>query len=200
MKKTIKLFSLDEKLYPNIDIEIEIIEDTADKIEDISDKKVFPAIKTATVQARPAVAGEEVDTRPRVEVDGKIYTFSETKKTVTEQEQNDGAMIVKNPDGEEYLIKSATIFKNKYEKTKSGYVAIDGVKKFVKSNGNYAIKTNWGAEQIVLAGSYFCVEDKSDIYGVTNIAFEKTYATDPQQIRVTAWKMDKIKESRKNIM
>ena len=196
MKKKITLYSLDEKKYPNIEIEVEVIEDTSKNIEKISEGKSFPAIKKATVQAREAKAGEVVDTRPRVEVDGKVYTFSETKRTITEKEESNGAMIVVNPDGEEYVINTATKFNAKYEETKKGFVAIDGVKHFVRSNGNYAIQTSWGEEQIVLKGSYFCVQDTADIYGVTNTAFDGTYATDPNQIRLVASKMEAIKKAR----
>ncbi len=196
MKKKVTLYSLDEKQYPNIEIEVEVIEDTAKEIEKISEGKSFPAIKKATIQARPAKTGEVVDTRPRVEVDGKIYILPETTRTVTEKEEVAGAMIVVNPDGEEYLIKTADQFHKKYEETSKGYVAIDGVKSFVKSNGNYAIQTSWGQEQIVLKGSYFCVQDTSDIYGVTNTAFDGTYATDPNQIRLVAMKMESIKQAR----
>ena len=196
MKKKVTLYSLDEKQYPNIEVEVEIIEDTSKDIEKISEGKPFPAIKKATVQARPAKAGEVVDTRPRVEVDGKVYTFSETKRTITEKEESNGAMIVVNPDGEEYVINTAAKFNAKYEETSQGFVAIDGVKSFVRSNGNYAIQTSWGEEQIVLKGSCFCVQDTSDIYGVTNTAFDGTYATDTNQIKLVAMEMEKIKKAR----
>ena len=178
MKKEITLYSLDKEIYPDTTVEVEIIEDTYKSIEKICDNKIFPAIKSATVQARKAKAGEIVDTRPRVEVDGKIYTFSETKRTVTEAEEEKGAMIIINPDGEEYLINSKEKFDKKYKSTPEGYIAIDGIKHFSTSTGNYAIKTSWGEEQIVLNGSYFCVENITDIYGVTNTAFYETYTRD----------------------
>ena len=98
-------------------------------------------------------------------------------------------MVVVNPDGEEYVIASKAKFDAKYEKVGDGYVAIDGIKHFVRSNGNYAIQTSWGEEQIVLEGSYFCVQDTKDIYGVTNAAFEGTYTTDKEQILDTAEKV-----------
>ena len=196
MKKKITLYSLNEKEYPNIEIEVEVIEETSTQIDKLTEGKPFPAIKKAVVQAREAKAGEVVDTRPRVEVDGKIYTFSETKRTITEKEQQNGAMIVVNPDGEEYVIGSSAKFGAKYEKTSKGYVAIDGVKSFVRSNGNYSIKTSWGEEQIVLKGSCFCVQDQSDIYGVTNTAFDGTYETDPTKIDAIAMKMEDIKKAR----
>ena len=196
MKKKVTLYSLDEKSYPNIEIEVEVIEDTAKVIEQISEGQPVSAIKKAVVQARPAKAGELVDTRPRVEVEGKVYTFSETKRIVTEKEEKNGAMIVVNPDGEEYVINTAEKFNAKYEQTSKGYVAIDGAKLFVRSNGNYIIRTSWGEEQIVLKGSYFCVQDKSDIYGITNTAFEGTYTTDTNQIKLVEKLMEDIKTTR----
>ena len=54
----------------------------------------FPqkAKKTALVTARIGEIGEEVDTRPRVERNGKIYVISETKTKV----KTENSYIVKN--------------------------------------------------------------------------------------------------------
>ena len=57
--------------------------------------------KTARVSARLGKIGEEVDTRPRVRRDGKVYVIGETKGKV----KVEGSMIVQNPDGEEYIVK-----------------------------------------------------------------------------------------------
>ena len=195
MKRKITLYSLDVKSYPNIEVEVEVIEDSAKNIARMSDGQPFFAIKSAVVQARPAKAGEIVDTRPRVEFDGRQYTLSETLKTVTPEQERAGAMIVTNPDGEEYLIRTAEKFESKYEKTPEGYVAIDNAKLFVRSNGNYAVPC-WGSEQVVLKGSYFCVQDKSDIYGITNMAFNSTYVTDEKQIQKVEEKIQEIKVQR----
>ncbi len=196
MKKNITLFSLNENFYPNIDVEVQVIEDVASNINNMTCGTPFLAIKRAIVSARPANAGETVDTRPRVEVDGNLYTFSETTKTVSNEEEQNGAMIVVNPDGEEYVINSFKKFNTKYEKMANGYIAIDGMKLFARSNGNYAIKTSWGEEQIVLKGSYFCIQDHQDIYGVTNIAFDLTYTTDPKLVEQIEQTMQEIKNSR----
>lgn len=196
MTKKIKLYSLNNKEYPDIEIEVKVIENTSEKIKTMVDNKPFPAIKKATVQARKAKTGEVIDTRPRVEVNGKIYTFSETKRTITPQEEENGAVIVVNPDGEEYVIASKQKFNAKYQKTKDGYIAIDGVKHFIRSNDNYSIQTSWGEEQIVLKDSYFCVQDQNDIYGITNTAFDKTYTIDMEEIKQTASTMKKIKADR----
>ena len=128
MKRKITLYSLDVKSYPNIEVEVEVVEDSEKNIARMSDGQPFLAIKSAVVQARPARAGEIVDTRPRVEFDGRQYTLSETIKTVTPEQEQAGAMVVTNPDGEEYLIRTAEKFESRYEKTSEGYVAIDNAK------------------------------------------------------------------------
>ena len=196
MTKIVKLYSLNPEDYPNIDVEVEVIENTSENINNMILGEPFPAIKKAIVQARPAIAGEVVDTRPRVEVDGKIFTFSETKRTISPEEEQAGAIVVINPDGEEYVIKNREKFDAKYAKTQNGYIAIDGVKHFIRSNGNYSIKTSWGEEQIILKDSYFCIQDKNDIYAITNTAFDNTYTTDIQEIKNMACKMESIKQSR----
>ena len=195
MKRKITLYSLDVKSHPNIEIEVEVVEDSVKNIERMSDGQPFLAIKSAVVQARPAKAGEIVDTRPRVEFDGRQYTLSETIKIVTADQEQAGAMVVTNPDGEEYLIRTAEKFESKYEKTSEGYIAIDNAKLFVRSNGNYTVPC-WGSEQVVLKGSYFCVQDKSDIYGITNMAFNSTYVTDEKQIHMVEEKIQEIKVQR----
>lgn len=196
MKKTVTLFSLNEEEYPNINVEVQVVENVANNIHKMTCGSPFPAIKRAIVSARPAMCGEIVDTRPRVEIDGEIYTFHETKREISKKEEQNGAMVVVNPDGEEYVINSASKFDNKYEKLANGYIAIDGIKLFAKSNGNYSIKTSWGEEQIVLKGSYFCIQDMNDIYGVTNTAFESTYTTNPETIKRIELKIKEILNQR----
>ena len=83
MKQTITLYSLAPHIYPNIEIEVELIEDVSKVIDDITKPEIIIAIKTAQVQARYGKYGEKIDTRPRIEVNGKTYTFSETKKTIS---------------------------------------------------------------------------------------------------------------------
>lgn len=196
MKKKITLYSLNENEYPNVEVEVEVVENTAESIEALSAGEKFPAIKKAVVQARRARAGEVVDTRPRVEYRGRIYTFSETKRTITKEEEEKGAVVVINPDGEEYVIATSAKFFSKYAMAENGFVAIDGTKQFVRSNGNYAIQTSWGEEQIVLEGSCFCVQDKSDIYGITNTAFDGTYTTQPEQIAYVEGRMEDFRKAK----
>ena len=196
MKKIITLFSLDKESYQDIQVEVDVIQDVSNKIEEIAQEKELLAIKKAVVKARKAKCGEIVDTRPRVMVNGRVYTFSETKHIVTQLEENNGAMVVVNPHGEEYIINTFEKFYSRYEKTDNGYLAIEGVKKFRKSKGNYVINTSWGEEQIVLKDSYFCVQNSQDIYGITNIAFELTYETEPKQVELISKKIQNIKNKR----
>lgn len=182
--KRVKFYSLDSEKYPDIEVEVEIIENTAAQLDEFTDKEVVSAIKYARVDAHPAAAGECVDTRPRVIFEGKTYTFTETKQTISQEKANAGAVVVKNPDGEEYVIKSKEAFDKKYRASGDKFRAVDGVKPFRRANKNVAIQTSWGEEQIVLAGSMICVADQNDIYSVTNAAFQGTYTADPFEIKV----------------
>lgn len=176
MEKTVKLYSLQPEKYPDKVMKVQFIENHGEKLDEICTNEVLSAVKTATVKARRAQLGEVVDTRPRVTVGGKKYTFSETKQVITEDKVKSGAIIVTNPDGEEYVISSLEKFNSKYKSDgKGGYVSIDTEKKFRVSNGNYAIRASWGEEQIVLKGSLFCVENPEKAYGITNSAFNSTY-------------------------
>lgn len=149
--------------------------------DEVTSPEEFKAVKVAKVQARPAVAGELVDTNPRVIYDGKVYTFSEVKKEVTPQMQADGAMVIKNPDGEEYLNKTRELFNSKYDKVEGGYVPKEGAKTFRKVTKSCAIE-KWGTLQIVPEGSVILMTDGKGDYSITNAAFESTYSTDPKVI------------------
>ena len=183
MKEKITLYSLNPQEYPDIVKEVEVIENTANQIDEIASPEVLTAQKVAVVKARMAKAGEVVDTRPRVSVDGKMYTFSETKQTISEEKASQGAVIVTNPDGEEYVIKDKAKFDSKYKQCAGGFMAIDGPKSFRVATKDCAIQTSWGETQYVLKGSALCVQDVNDIYSVTNAAFEATYSSDPARIR-----------------
>ncbi len=175
MKKKIQLYSTNPKEYPNIKVKVKIMGNASKAIDKIAEKEDIIAQKTAIVQARQAIKGDVVDTRPRVIFEGKEYTFSETKQIITQEKEDAGAVIITNPDGEEYVIASKEKFEKKYKKVDTGYSPISDKKPFRKSNGNYAITTSWGEEQICLKDSYFCVKHKDDIYGITNSAFNAKY-------------------------
>lgn len=130
MKQTITLYSLNPEQYPNIEKEVEVIENTAAQIDEIASPTIVTAQKVTVVRARTAKAGEVVDTRPRVRVDGRVYTFSETRQTISEEKANNGAVVVTNPDGEEYVISTKEKFDKKYKQCAGGYIAVDGQKPF----------------------------------------------------------------------
>ncbi|MGN1227579.1 MAG: hypothetical protein ACI4TX_02955 [Christensenellales bacterium] len=175
MKEIITLYSLNPEQYEDTLWDFEIIENTREELDKIADSKVIYAKKTAIVQARKAKVGEVVDTRPRVNVNGKLYTFSETKQVVTEDKVKDGAIIVKNPDGEEYLIASLEKFEKRYKACEGGFQAIGEAMPFRIAKEDCAIQTSWGEIQYVLKGSALNVANMDDIYSVTNVAFESTY-------------------------
>lgn len=115
--KKLTLFSLNESEYPSLEIECKFVNELKELVLNyVLNKKANPvnvAKKIAPVTARLGTIGEKIDTRPRVERDGKIYVIGETMETV----KIEGSMIVCNPDGEEYIIKPDA-FVQRYAKTK----------------------------------------------------------------------------------
>lgn len=155
------------------EVEVTYVDPTK-QIDEIADSKIIMAQKTALVQARRAKLGDFVDTRPRVNYQGKTYTYSETQQTISEKQVESGSVIVTNPNGEEYAISTQEKFDSKYIPVEGGFAPIDSPKPFRVSNGNYCFKTRWG-EEIVLQGSLFCVADPDHVYSITDNAFENTY-------------------------
>ena len=168
--------------YADIEVdfrEIDLIgaEDIHSVLTEVTDGEVVYASKNARVQARPAVLGEVVDTRPRCVVEGKVYYLEETQQTIEQQHIEEESVIVCNPDGEIYVVLGQKFVK-KYEATGDGaYMAIEGPKKFVTVTENICFKAPWGKMIYSPAGSKLCIEylDSRDIYSVTNSAFDSTY-------------------------
>ena len=172
---TKELFALDSSK-PNILIDCKnVSETTLEALKPFTKGKPIVAQKTAIVQARRAKVGEVVDTRPRTKIYGEVYTFSEVKRTVTPEMVESGAIVVKNPDGEEYIIANEEKFFKKYEKVDGGFKAIDGPKHFIEVSEDICFD-KWGEKQFVPAGSFLCIEDPSDVYSITNEAFYGTYS------------------------
>ena len=181
--RKIVLTSLDKEKYPDKEIECVFIEDMQQYVQYLLENgaKVGYAQKKATVTARVGIVGEEVDTRPRVERDGKTYVIGETKGKV----KVEGSMVVKNPDGEEYIVKPDK-FESKYRETeeKGVYKPTDGPIKYVVADRDIAYIAPWGEPMFVLEGGILNISNLDDVYGIQNSAFEKTY---------TEIKNDKIK-------
>lgn len=167
--------------YPNIEVdfkEVDIVgaEDVGSVLAEVTDGKIITAKKDVTVQAEPAQLGQEVDTNPRAIVDGKAYTFSETKQVIQQKHLDAGSVLVHNPDGEVYVVKGEKFAKT-YEATEDGYRPVDGPKKFVTVTEDICFKAPWGEMIYAPKGSKLCVEylESRDVYSVTNSAFNSTY-------------------------
>lgn len=176
--KKLKLISLNKEEYPDIEIDCQVIDNMKEfaqyYIEQLTNMGEYPkkAQKTAKVTARPGVIGEKVDTRPRVERDGKIYVIGETKGEV----KVEGSMVVTNPDGEQYIVKPEA-FAKKYKETKQEgvYEPIAEPIKFIILRHDIAFKAPWGEDMFGVKGAALNISSLDDIYAIQNEAFKKTY-------------------------
>ena len=182
--KKLKLTSLDPSKYPDIEIECHVVEDMKGYAEKLiaSQKElgITPkkARKTSLVTARIGLVGEEVDTRPRVERDGKVYAMGETKGVVKVA----GSMIVKNPDGEEYIVKPEAFSKKYIETENPGvYKPIAEPITYVTLPHDIAFKAPWGEDMYGVKGGVINVSNLDDIYAIQNEAFKKTYTAESTQ-------------------
>lgn len=178
MKEKIKLYPIAEQ-NEIIEKDFEVIENLELYVENLltNNAKIITAQKDCKIEARWAQVGEVVDTRPRVSVDGKTYTFSETKREVSEDKANN--VVVKNPDGEEYLLTREKFLERYVQDNYGNWISKGEPQQFIKINEDIIITpTNWGGDkQVVCAGSVINVTNKQDLYAITNLAFEKTYKT-----------------------
>lgn len=174
IKKDLILTSLNRNKYPDKKIECVFVKDIKVyvKFRLENGAKVKRAQKTASVKARVGVLGEEVDTRPRVERDGKIYVIGETKGKV----KVEGSRIVENPDGEEYIVLPDK-FAKKYSPTsqKGVYKPNDGPIDYIKVEEDIAFTAPWGEDMYAIKGAVLNITNSDDIYAIQNVAVEKTY-------------------------
>lgn len=185
--KTAKLTSLNPQKYPDIEIKFRVIDDMKAFVnyhfDQLEIKGEFPkkAKKTVPVEAKKGFIGEEVDTRPRVERDGNIYVIGETKSKVTIE----GSMIVKNPDGEEYIVKPEA-FAKKYKKTaqKGVYSPIAEPILYIVSEEDIVFTAPWGEEMFAVKGAVLNISNLDKIYAIQNEAFKKTYAPVQEEINI----------------
>lgn len=182
--RTLKLNSLDKDAYADKEVECLVIEDmpmfVATYINELEKqgKGLETAQKAVKVIARQGVVGEQVDTRPRVERDGKIYVIGETKCTV----KVEGSIIVTNPDGEEYIVKPDA-FAKKYTATNEPgvYMPVAQPVKYFTTDKDISFTAPWGETMFATKGASIIVSSPTDIYAVTNEAFKKTYTPIKQQ-------------------
>ena len=188
-KKKVHFTSMDAKKYPDMDMDFGVIEKPAEMLPFFTDLNKITATKDCKISARKAVEGEKVVTGPIVEIGGKKYRFVEAEKVITKEMANAGAMIIKNPDGEEYFNKSKEDFNKRYGEVKDDgktaeYQTCGEPQSFYTATENVVImKPEWGegAFQVVPAGSKVNVTDMSKPYSVTNSAFDATYKVAPVQ-------------------
>ena len=179
-KKKLILTSLNKEEYPDKEVECVVVKDMKAYVQYLLENgaKIRYAQKTASVSARVGVVGEEVDTRPRVERDGHVYVIGET----TGEVKVEGSMIVKNPDGEEYIVKPEK-FESKYRPTseKGVYKPTDGPIKYIVLEQDIAFTASWG-EMYGAEGAVLNISNLDDVYAIQNEAFSKTY-TDVERIK-----------------
>lgn len=178
MFKNVILTSEEPNKYADVEVECLVVDDMKEFVTSYvkyklkAGKKPIYARKTALVEARLGNIGEEADTRPRVERNGKIYTIGETKGRV----KVEGSMIVKNPDKEEYIVKPDK-FSSKYASTSTPgiYKPISQNVKLIELDQDIAFKAPWGEEMLGIKGAYLNIDNMDDVYAIQNEAFKKTY-------------------------
>lgn len=176
MKLTkLTLSSLDKNKYPDLEIECKVINDIGAYARQLIDNgaTVHYAQKTSSVKARVGNLGEEVDTRPRVRRQDKVYVIGETKGKV----KVEGSVIVTNPDGEEYIIKPDK-FANKYSATdeKGVFKPIASPIKYIVVDDDITFTAPWGEKMYCTKGGVLNVSNLDDIYAIQNEPFSKTYS------------------------
>lgn len=167
MKKI--LYSLNPDKYP--DIVIDFIEVNAENSRNFAKIEIIEARKISPVTAIQVQKEVKVVTRPRVEVDGRLYFIDETTNTA-----HKGDWIITNPDGEQYVL-SDDRFQTKYQSDNNGrYLPIEDVKQFRQITHSVCFQSQKGDWRFVTAGSYLCISTGSgNEYGITNSAFDQTY-------------------------
>lgn len=181
MKKI--LYSINPQEYPNI--EINFVETTSVDARNYTTGQVVQAKKIAEVQAIQLKEETVVDTKVRTVVDGRVYVFEETTNKAPA-----GAIVITNPDGEQYVIKdkykdgqlvksALEQFNSKYERTNTGFVSTEGYRHFMPITENITFQASWGEQIFAPKGSMLCVEyGEGKEYSVTNSAFKSTYELD----------------------
>ena len=129
-------------------------------------KPVYYA-KIARISARPGFPGEQIVTT-------LANGHQETTNVV-----DTGDMVVTNPGGEQYIIKSET-FNKKYEVDPDNpkvFRPKGGAQQFLRLLEDVDFKAPWGEEMHMKKGDFINVtnRDKGDIYGIAQKEFFDTY-------------------------
>lgn len=128
--------------------------------------------KSAKVKARKAVPGETIVT---IMKDG----HEETTNTAKENQ-----MVVKNPDGEEYIIDNKKfndrykLFSNKVENKFKTYIPVsDPIRPyFLEEDENVEFDAPWGETMKIKGGGVIINNGPNDIYGIQKNEFYSTYS------------------------
>lgn len=123
--------------------------------------------KTARIQAREGVVGEEIVTKM---ADGHTETVNRVK--------SEGDMVATNPNGEQYIIDAAT-FKKKYEVDPANpaqYRPKGGAQQFLFLKEDVQFTAPWGEVMDIKAGGVLNITSRDDIYGIQKKEFNQTYA------------------------
>ena len=173
----LKLFSLNKEEYPDTEVDCIVVEDMPTFMKEYVESKVelgvLPKVaqKTALISARVGHVGEVVDTRVRISKNGKMYVIGETLNKVTVED----SMIVKNPDGEEYILKPEK-FASRYEKTENGlYRPLSDPIKYIIMDKDIAFMAPWGEQMFAVSGAAINISSENEIYAIQNEAFKSTY-------------------------
>ena len=180
MKK--KLFSIDG--YSEIEVDFEKVDligcnDLTSLLKDISDGLVVKAKKDVSVYATPVNLGDELDTRKRYSMHGRVYAFEKEKRKITSRDIETFSMMLLYTDGETLVLKGEN-FESLYRidnKSWDLYKPIDKAKKYLTLKKNICFTTIWGEEVFAPVGSKLCIENKDerDFFIVSNSFFKVAY-------------------------
>jgi len=125
--------------------------------------------KSSKVHARPAIAGELIAT--------KVGVFLETSNVA-----KDGDMVVRNLDGEQYVV-ARDRFIEKYKSIDSSKDAAGFITHIPTAQPVQCVRIDraiefiapWGEFMRIKFGGYLIRENECDVYGIQPEAFNTTY-------------------------
>ena len=174
------------------DLEIECRELTREElttyIANTPESEKFVGTKTASVEARKGIPGEEIVTKLTIMYEGREYIMSEVKNVVKERELADGSVrpdvVVTNfqsTSNEQYIVKFEKFIKMYTANNDGTFTPNPDERPLTRVSENIAFTTSWGETVICLAGSYIVTYDAAghDYNALEQGACESTYTTRP---------------------
>ena len=171
------------------DLEIECRELTREELTEYianapaQDKMV--GTKTAVVEARKGVPGEEIVTKLTISYEGREYIMSEVKNAVREREISDGTVQpdivvtnVNSTSNEQYIVKFEKFEKTYTPNADGTFTPVPDERPLTRVRENIAFDTSWGEKVICLAGSFIVTynAETHDYNALEKGAFESTYS------------------------